>query len=88
MDKNSIVQYKLSFDSITHYIESEDRQERVEIWFARELQAILGYARWENFIIAIHRAVDSCKTQSINVDGHFRDLTKMVYKESKLNELR
>ncbi|GEM_PF-720288 len=30
MDKNSIVQYKLSFDSITHYIESEDRQERVE----------------------------------------------------------
>ena len=30
MDKNSIVQYKLSFDSITHYVESEDRQERVE----------------------------------------------------------
>ena len=77
MDKNSIVQYKLSFDSITHYIESEDRQERVEIWFARELQAILGYARWENFIIAIHRAVDSCKTQSINVDDHFREVTKM-----------
>ena len=78
MDKNSIVQYKLSFDSITHYIESEDRQERVEIWFARELQTILGYARWENFIIAIHRAVDSCKTQSINVDDHFREVTKMI----------
>ena len=30
MDKNSIVQYKLSFDGITDYIESEDRQERVE----------------------------------------------------------
>ena len=78
MDKNSIVQYKLSFDSITHYVESEDRQERVEIWFARELQAILGYARWENFIIAIHRAVDSCKTQGINVDDHFREVTKMI----------
>ena len=78
MDKNSIVQYKLSFDSITHYIESEDRQERVEIWFARELQAILGYARWENFIISIHRAVDSCKTQGINVDDHFREVTKMI----------
>ena len=78
MDKNSIVQYKLSFDSITHYIESEDRQERVEIWLARELQAILGYARWENFIIAIHRAVDSCKTQGINVDDHFREVTKMI----------
>ena len=78
MDKNSIVQYKLSFDSITHYVESEDRQERVEIWFARELQAILGYARWENFIIAIHRAVDSCKTQGVNVDDHFREVTKMI----------
>ena len=78
MDKNSIVQYKLSFDSITHYVESEDRQKRVEIWFARELQAILGYARWENFIIAIHRAVDSCKTQGINVDDHFREVTKMI----------
>ena len=78
MDKNSIVQYKLSFDSITHYVESEDRQERVEIWFARELQTILGYARWENFIIAIHRAVDSCKTQGINVDDHFREVTKMI----------
>ena len=78
MDKNSIVQYKLSFDSITHYVESEDRQERVEIWFARELQAILGHARWENFIIAIHRAVDSCKTQGINVDDHFREVTKMI----------
>lgn len=64
-----------------------DRRE-LKIWFARELQAILGYARWENFIIAIHRSVDSCKTQSINVGDHFRDLTKMVYKESKLNELR
>ena len=64
-----------------------DRRE-LKIWFARELQAILGYARWENFIIAIHRSVDSCKTQIINVDDHFREVTKMVYKESKLNELR
>lgn len=39
---------------------------------------ILGYARWENFVVAINRAVESCKTQEINVDDHFRDLTKMV----------
>jgi len=54
-----------------------DRRE-LKIWFAHELQAILGYARWENFIIAIHRAVDSCKTQGINVDDHFREVTKMI----------
>jgi len=49
MDKNSILQYKNQFDSITRHIESEDAKEQIEVWFARELQTILGYARWENF---------------------------------------
>ena len=78
MDKNSILQYKNQFDSITHHIESEDAKEKIEVWFARELQTILGYARWENFSVAIHRAVASCKSQQINVDDHFREVTKMV----------
>ena len=78
MDKNSILQYKLSFDSIVRYIESDDSKEQIEVWFARELQTILGYARWENFLVAIRRAVDSCKTQGINVDDHFREVTKMI----------
>ena len=42
MDKNSILQYKSSFDNIVRYIESDDAKEQVEVWFARELQAILG----------------------------------------------
>ena len=78
MDKKIIVQYKASFDSIVQYIESDDAKEQIEVWFARELQSILGYARWENFLVAIHRAMDSCKSQNISVDDHFRDLTKMV----------
>ena len=77
MDKLKITQYKNSFDSVAHYIEN-DQKEQVEIWFARELQAILGYARWENFVVAINRAVESCKTQGINVDDHFREVTKMI----------
>ena len=78
MDKNSVLQYKNLLDGITHYIESEDAKEKIEVWFARELQTILGYARWENFLVAIHRAVASCKSQQINVDDHFREVTKMV----------
>jgi DNA-damage-inducible protein D len=77
MDKLKINQYKSSFDAIAHYIENEQK-EQVEIWFARELQSILGYARWENFVVAINRAVESCKTQGINVDDHFREVTKMI----------
>jgi len=77
MDKLKINQYKSAFDVIAHYIENE-QHEQVEVWFARELQTILGYARWENFVVAINRAVESCKTQHIQVDDHFREVTKMV----------
>ena len=78
MDLQRINQHKSSFDGIQHYISSDDGKEQVEVWFARELQELLGYARWENFTIAIGRAVDSCKSQGINVDDHFREVTKMI----------
>ena len=78
MDKHRIIQHQSNFDKIAHFINNEDNSEQVEVWFARELQILLGYARWENFIIAINRAVDSCKTQGINIDDHFREVTKMI----------
>lgn len=78
MDKLRITQLKSIFDTIVHTVNNNDNSQQVEIWFARELQEVLGYARWENFIVAINRAVDSCKTQNINVDDHFREVTKMV----------
>jgi DNA-damage-inducible protein D len=78
MDKQQIIKYQESFDKIGHFIDGEDGSGQVEIWFARELQTLLGYARWENFIVALRRAVDSCKTQNINVDDHFREVTKMI----------
>ena len=77
MDRNSIIKYKGSLDSIAQYIEGE-KGEQVEVWFARELMTVLGYARWENFQSAIARAIESCKSQKINADDHFREVTKMV----------
>ena len=78
MDKVRIQQLLTSFNGMTHSVNNEDNSEQIEIWFARELQSILGYARWENFEVAILRAVDSCKAQDINADDHFREVTKMV----------
>lgn len=77
MDKQSIIQYTNSFNQIANFIEG-DNNEKVEVWFARELQSQLGYARWENFEAAIRRSIDSCKSQNINVDDHFREVTKMI----------
>ena len=78
MDKKLILQYKSSFDSIVRHIESNDNQGEVEVWYARELQPVLGYVRWENFLVAIGRALESCKTQGVSVEDHFREVTKMV----------
>ncbi|MDR3184887.1 MAG: DNA damage-inducible protein D, partial [Prevotellaceae bacterium] len=77
MDKQRIIQYQSTFDKIAHFINS-DSGEQIEIWFARELQDLLGYARWENFLVAVQRAIDSCKSQNVNVDDHFREVTKMI----------
>jgi len=59
MDKIRISQLKSVFDDIVHFINNDDDTEQVEVWFARELQEVLGYVRWENIQVAIRRAVDS-----------------------------
>ena len=53
--------------------------EGIEFWFARDLMEPLGYARWENFTTAIHRAIESCKSTGYNESDHFRGVTKMVH---------
>jgi len=77
VDIQKINQYKSSFDAITDSIKDEDGN-IIEVWYARSLQQVLGYARWENFVVAIGRAIESCKTLGVNVDDHFREVTKMI----------
>ncbi|MDR1564562.1 MAG: DNA damage-inducible protein D [Oscillospiraceae bacterium] len=73
MEKTVVKKLKLSFDEILHLTD-----EGVEYWFARELQPILGYARWENFEIAIKRARISCESAGFNAADQFRDVTKLI----------
>lgn len=77
MDTQKIQQYKNAFDLIAKEIK-DDANNTIEVWYARELQQVLGYTRWENFVVAISRAIESCKTLKVNVDDHFREVTKMI----------
>ena len=77
MDLQKIQQYKSAFDAITKGIKDDDGN-TIEVWYARELQTVLGYARWENSVGAIGRAMESCKTLGISIDDHFREVTKMI----------
>ncbi|MDQ0105794.1 DNA-damage-inducible protein D [Chitinophaga terrae (ex Kim and Jung 2007)] len=50
----------------------------VECWSARELQTILGYAKWDNFFKVIEKAKTACESSGIAVSDHFADVGKMV----------
>ncbi|MBK8925326.1 MAG: DNA damage-inducible protein D [Crocinitomicaceae bacterium] len=52
--------------------------EGVECWSARELQSLLGYAKWENFENVIDKAKESCKHAGEKVSDHFPDVRKMI----------
>ena len=52
--------------------------ENIECWSARELQTLLGYAKWENFSKVIDKAKESCHHVGHNVADHFPDVRKMV----------
>lgn len=76
MDKSVISRMQSEFDSLAKIVPGSD--ESTEFWFARDLQQPLGYTRWENFLNAIRRAVESCETMGYTISDHFRGVTKMI----------
>lgn len=73
-EKSKLIELKEKFDSI---INTEEK-DNIEFWYARDLQIQLGYKRWENFIETIKKAMQSCENAGIEVNNHFREVTKMV----------
>ena len=72
MEKATITKLNKSFEEYAY------EQDGVEYWLARELQQLLGYADWRNFLNAIEKAKESCKTTGEAVLDHFVDITKMI----------
>ena len=62
-----------TFESIKHYTE-----DRIEFWYARELQRVLEYAEWRNFHSVIEKAQAACENSGNTVEDHFVDVNKMV----------
>lgn len=50
----------------------------VEFWLARDLQHLLGYAKWENFLNVVSKAKTACEVSGNEVADHFPGVRKMV----------
>lgn len=50
----------------------------IEFWFARDLQHLLGYSEWRNFLTVVNKAETACKKAGQNTSDHFVDVNKMV----------
>ena len=61
------------FESIKHVDEDGN-----EYWYARELQKVLEYKRWDKFYNVIESAQVACSISNNNVLDHFSQVGKMV----------
>ena len=72
MKKEIIVQLNKTFE------ESAYTQSGVEYWMARDVQKLLDYTEWRNFLLVVDKAKIACMNSGQNISDHFVDVNKMV----------
>jgi len=72
MKKETIIKLNQTFEGYAY------EQDGIEYWLARELQELLGYTDWRNFLNVVDKAKESCKTTGETVLDHFVDVNKMI----------
>jgi len=73
MKQEVIESLNSSFES-----QSQTTENGIEFWFARDLQHLLGYTKWDNFLKVINKAKTACETSDNEILDHFADVGKMV----------
>lgn len=66
--------------SLTANFEAHAQQTEggVEFWLARDIQHLLGYTKWENFLNVVNKAKTACEVSGHATENHFPDVRKMV----------
>ncbi|MCG3846038.1 DNA damage-inducible protein D [Photobacterium damselae] len=74
MKQELITQLSQSFNQTSHTWEGSE----IEYWYARDLQKILEYSDWRNFIKVIEKAKEACSNSGGKVENHFVGVNEMV----------
>ena len=72
MQKQTISKLTKNFEDFVH------TEDDIEFWYARDLQNLLGYSKWENFSNVLEKANISCNKSGFLTSDHFPGIRKMV----------
>ena len=72
MKRELIQKLHQSFEGCAH------NDNGVEYWLARELQTLLGYTEWRNFLAVVSKARIACEQAGQAETDHFVDVNKMI----------
>lgn len=50
----------------------------IEFWLARDIQHLLGYSKWDNFLNVVSKAKTACDVSGHAVPDHFADVGKTI----------
>ena len=73
MKKEQIRNMTGTFESFVQEVENW-----IEFWFARDLQHLLGYTKWDNFLNVISKAKTVLEVSWENIIDHFADVGKTI----------
>ncbi|NVZ10562.1 DNA damage-inducible protein D [Allochromatium humboldtianum] len=57
---------------------AQETENGVEYWLARDVQHLLEYTKWDNFLNVVSKAKTACEVSGHDIADHFADVGKMV----------
>ncbi|MEA1907751.1 MAG: BRO family protein, partial [Euryarchaeota archaeon] len=72
MKKEIVAKLNISFGGAAY--QTDD----IEYWFARDLQVLLNYTEWRNFLQVVEKAKTACENSDQHISDHFVDVNKTI----------